>query len=128
MVAVSLKKKKFFPKSKNIDKIVNISDSFNVIVSDLSPNITGIWELDSERIYDYNKRVLYYAKKLLNKNGILVMKTFEGRTLNKIISLVKKYFKYVKIYKPKASRKRSAEIYLICYRLERSNRISNKSL
>lgn len=85
----------------------------DVIVSDLSPNITGIWELDTERIYDYNKKVLQFIDKFLKPGGITVIKSFEGKYSRRIINKVKERFRWVDIYKPKASRKRSAEFYII---------------
>lgn len=98
---------------------------FDVIVSDISPNISGIWELDTERIYLYNEKVLDYVNKFLRRGGNLVMKSFEGKRFRDIISRAKSFFKIVKIYKPRASRKRSAEIYVICfYFLPKSDRTS----
>ena len=100
----------------------------DVIVSDLSPNITGIWELDTEVIYDYNMKVLEYAEHFLERDGILVMKSFEGRRVNSITRKLKSRFRYVRIYKPRASRKRSAEIYFICmYYRPKSRKTPNKS-
>ncbi len=116
---------------KTLSKIEKILEDkkVDVIVSDLSPSISGIWELDTEIIYDYNRRVLDYADNFLKRNGKLIMKSFEGRNLNSIYNVLEKNFKIIKIYKPKASRKRSAEIYFICmyYRL-RSARASNNIL
>jgi len=85
----------------------------DVIVSDASPNITGVYEIDTVRIYEINKRVLFIAKKFLKKRGILVLKTFQGREEYKLRKLLEKNFKFIKIHKPHASRKRSAEIYYI---------------
>jgi 23S rRNA (uridine2552-2'-O)-methyltransferase len=86
----------------------------DVIVSDLSPNITGIWELDTEKIYDYNVRVLDYADSFLVKGGTLILKSFEGRYLDRVKARLKRFFKYVRVYRPTATRKRSSEIYFVC--------------
>ena len=116
---------------ETISKIKKILENkkIDVIVSDLSPSISGIWELDTEIIYDYNRRVLDYVDSFLRKNGKLIMKSFEGKNLKNIYNILKKKFKIIKIYKPKASRKRSAEIYFICmYHRLRSTRTSNNIL
>lgn len=96
-------------------KLLNILGErrVDVIVSDLSPNITGIWELDTERIYDYNMRVLQYIDKFLKIGGRAVIKSFEGKYSRRIINKMKDRFKWVGSYKPRASRKRSAEFYII---------------
>lgn len=98
----------------------------DTILSDLSPNITGIWELDIERIYEYNLRTLDYVNNFLKRGGNLVLKSFSGRYTNKLRKKLEKIFRYVYIYKPKASRKRSAEEYFICkgYRPPRRERNS----
>ena len=95
----------------------------DVIVSDASPNITGVYEIDSMKIYEINKRVMHIAKKFLKRNGILVLKTFQGREEQRVRRMLMKKFKFIKIYKPKASRKRSSEIYYIgFYFLPKSSR------
>jgi len=101
--------------TKTLEKIDNILQGrkADVIVSDASPNITGVYEIDTYRIYEINKRVLYIAKKFLKRRGILVLKTFQGREEEKLQRLLKKYFRFIKIHKPRASRKRSSEIYYI---------------
>lgn len=100
---------------ETIEKLLKVLEEkkVDVIVSDLSPNITGIWELDTERIYDYNMRVLQYIDRFLKTGGKTVIKSFEGRYSRKIINKVRDRFKWVRSYKPKASRKRSAEFYII---------------
>lgn len=86
----------------------------DVIVSDLSPKLTGISELDSEKMLEYNMAVLKYVREFLRRGGKLVMKTFESRSTAKVIKALKESFVIVKKYKPVASRKTSAEVYLIC--------------
>ncbi len=102
-------------KKETIEKISKMikENKVDVLVSDLSPNITGIWELDTEKIYDYNKVTMRYIDRFLRKGGTAVIKSFEGRYSDRIIKMVKRRFKWVAKYKPKASRKRSAEFYII---------------
>jgi len=87
----------------------------DVIVSDASPNITGVYEIDTQVIFDINKRILYICDKMLKHGGSLVVKTFEGKHEHTLIRLLKKRFKIVRKYKPKISRKRSSETYYICF-------------
>ena len=90
----------------------------DVIVSDASPNITGVYEVDTEKIFDINKRVLQICDKILKYGGTLVIKTFEGRHEKTLMKLLKKRFKIIRKYKPKISRKRSSETYYICFRYQ----------
>lgn len=87
----------------------------DVIVSDASPNITGVYEIDTEVIFDINKRILQICDKILKHGGSLVVKTFEGKHENALIKLLSKRFKTIRKYKPKTSRKRSSETYYICF-------------
>lgn len=90
----------------------------DVVVSDASPNITGVYEVDTEKIFDINKRVLQICDKILKYGGTLVIKTFEGRHEKTLMKLLKKRFKIIRKYKPKISRKRSSETYYICFRYQ----------
>jgi 23S rRNA (uridine2552-2'-O)-methyltransferase len=101
---------------ETISKVGDIigEDKFDVIVSDVSPNISGIWELDTIKIYESNLQVLKYVRKFLREGGILILKTFEGKYTSKLLTKLKREFRIIKLYKPRASRKRSAETYFIC--------------
>ena len=55
-----------------------------------------------------------FAKGLLNENGYFISKIFMGGTFNEIVAEGKKYFKEVKVFKPKSSRKDSKESFIIC--------------
>lgn len=92
----------------------------DVVVSDASPNITGVYEVDTEKIFDINKRVLQICDKILKYDGTLVIKTFEGRHEKNLMKLLKKRFRIIKKYKPKISRKRSSETYYICFKYKGS--------
>ncbi len=85
----------------------------NVILSDASPNISGHWSLDHARSIDLVEKTLDIANELLKPEGRLVAKAFHGDMLDTIENRMKAMFSFVKIHKPKASRKRSSEIYFI---------------
>ena len=88
-------------------------EKFNTILSDLSPNISGIIELDKNKFLNLILRVLEIADNHLKKNGIIVTKFFQSENTPYIFKLFQKKFKIVKIYKPQSSKKRSKEAYII---------------
>jgi 23S rRNA (uridine2552-2'-O)-methyltransferase len=87
--------------------------SADVIVADVSPNVSGIWELDHARQIDLARQSLHIATSILRLEGNFFVKVFQGRTLNKFVAEVKRYFRFVKLVKPKASRAKSAELYIL---------------
>ena len=86
----------------------------DVVLSDLSPNVTGIWDLDHERQIDLASAALRVAKAVLKPGGNFLVKLFQGRRLKGYVDELKKEFSFVKLYKPPASRKESAEIFAVC--------------
>ncbi|MGZ5550572.1 MAG: RlmE family RNA methyltransferase [Nitrososphaeraceae archaeon] len=97
------------------NSILTISNSpVDVVLSDLSPNVSGNWELDHARQIDLTRNALNLSRKILKKGGKAVFKVFQGDMLNELIIELKKGFKKVIITKPNASRQVSSEIYLIC--------------
>ncbi len=102
-----------FTKKETIEKIKGIAQSFDVIISDASPSISGVWDIDHFRSIELCRRVLEIAKEVLKPGGNLLVKVFQGSEINNFVNEVRKNFKYVKITKPKASRKKSAEIYVV---------------
>ncbi|MGH9980049.1 MAG: RlmE family RNA methyltransferase [Nitrososphaeraceae archaeon] len=98
-----------------INSILKISNSHvDVVLSDLSPNVSGNWDLDHARQIDLSRNALKLCNRILKKGGKAVFKVFQGDMLNELISELKKEFKRVIITKPTASRQVSSEIYLIC--------------
>jgi len=90
----------------------------DVVVSDVSPNISGIWEVDNARQIDLARRSLEIAVSVLKPNGNFFAKTFQGQMTESFIKEAKQYFTFVKIVKPKASRPKSAEIYILAMKLK----------
>jgi len=87
--------------------------NFDVVLSDLSPNLTGIWDVDHARQIDLAEKAYKIACSTLKPNGIFFTKVFDGPYLKDFIRKVKEHFKDVKILKPKASRPESAELYIL---------------
>ena len=90
----------------------------DVVLSDASPNISGIWELDNARQIDLAGQALNLSLSLLHPQGNFFVKVFEGNMLPGFVKKVKKHFDVVKIIKPKASRAKSSEMYLLAMQLK----------
>lgn len=87
--------------------------SADVIISDVSPNISGVWELDHARQIDLARQSLRIATSVLRPRGNFFVKVFQGDMLNDFVEEVKQYFSFVKLIKPKASRAKSSELYVL---------------
>ena len=86
----------------------------DVVMSDMAVNTTGIKNIDSIQTGELCKEAMVFAKDFLNENGYFISKIFMGGTFNEIVAEGKKYFKEVKVFKPKSSRKDSKESFIIC--------------
>ena len=106
-----------------IDSILKITNSTNVdvVLSDLSPNVSGNWELDHARQIDLTKNALTLSRKIIKKGGKVVLKVFQGDMLNELIEELRKDFRKVIITKPTASRQVSSELYVICIGYNKSH-------
>ena len=95
----------------------NKTSKVDVVMSDMAVNTTGIKNIDSIQTGELCKEAMVFAKDLLNENGYFISKIFMGGTFNEIVAEGKKYFKEVKVFKPKSSRKDSKESFIICKKL-----------
>ncbi len=94
--------------------------SADAVISDVSPNISGIWELDHARQIDLARKSLQIATAVLRPRGNFFVKVFHGDMLKGLVEEVKHHFSSVKFVKPRASRKKSSEIYVLGMRLKRT--------
>ena len=92
----------------------NTNSKVDLVMSDMAVNTTGIKNIDSIQTGELCKEAMIFAKDLLSKNGYFISKIFMGGTFNEIVAEGKKYFKEVKVFKPKSSRKDSKESFIIC--------------
>ncbi len=90
-----------------------IGGSADVVISDAAPNLSGIWDVDHARSVDLARAALRIAKQLLRPGGNFLVKVFQGDMFNEYLGEVKREFSSVHSYAPPASRKESAEIYVI---------------
>ena len=95
----------------------NTISKVDVVMSDMAVNTTGIKNIDSIQTGELCKEAMVFAKDLLNENGYFISKIFMGGTFNEIVAEGKKYFKEVRVFKPKSSRKDSKESFIICKKL-----------
>jgi len=91
----------------------------DVVISDVSPNVSGIWELDHARQIDLARHSLRVAVSTLRQGGHFFVKVFQGDMLNDFTQEVKQCFSFVKMIKPKASRAKSSELYIVAMNLVR---------
>jgi len=85
----------------------------DVVVSDMAPNLSGIESTDAARISHLVELAVEFAQKHLKADGALVVKVFHGSSYSPLTKLFKETFHVVKPIKPKASRDKSSETFLI---------------
>jgi 23S rRNA (uridine2552-2'-O)-methyltransferase len=85
----------------------------DLVVSDMAPNLSGIPASDAARVAHLVELAVEFALKHLRPEGALVCKTFHGSGYSQLVKLFKQSFRVVKPVKPKASRDRSAETFLV---------------
>ena len=95
----------------------HIHTKIDVVMSDMAVNTTGIKNIDSIQTGELCKEAMLFAKEMIKENGYFISKIFMGGAFNEIVAEGKKFFKEVKIFKPKSSRKDSKESFIICKNL-----------
>jgi 23S rRNA (uridine2552-2'-O)-methyltransferase len=85
----------------------------DVVVSDMAPNLSGIDSVDAARITHLIELAVEFAQMHLKPQGALVVKVFHGSGYSQLVKLFKDSFKIVKPIKPKASRDKSSEQFLV---------------
>jgi len=97
-----------------IERIQSVSGlAFDVVVSDLSPNISGVWEVDHARQMELARTALRIARVILRPAGNMLVKIFQGSELKEFQLEMKSSFSTLRIVKPPASRPESAELYFL---------------
>lgn len=95
----------------------------DAVISDVSPNISGIWEVDNARQIDLARQSLRIALSVLKPNGNFFVKIFQGEMTESFVKEVKQHFAFVKLVKPKASIPKSAELYVLAMNLKIKERL-----
>jgi 23S rRNA (uridine2552-2'-O)-methyltransferase len=90
-----------------------LGPKFDVVISDLSPNVSGIWEVDHARQIELARCALRIARANLTPAGSMLVKVFQGSELKDFQNDMRSSFRIVRIVKPPASRPESAELYFL---------------
>ena len=85
----------------------------DVVVSDMAPNLSGVESADAARMSHLVELAVEFCQAQMKPNGALVVKVFHGSGYSQLVKLFKESFKVVKPFKPKASRDKSAENFLV---------------
>ncbi len=108
-----------FTEVKTIEKIVEIfnGEKIDLILSDISPTLSGINAVDAVRINELGELVLDFCKTHLSSRGCILVKTFHGSGHSQLIDKYKKVFSSVFKRKPDSSRSGSAEVFVLAKNL-----------
>ncbi|WHZ11461.1 MAG: 23S rRNA (uridine(2552)-2'-O)-methyltransferase [Burkholderiaceae bacterium] len=85
----------------------------DLVLSDMAPNLSGIAAADAARIADVVELAVAFALAHLTPQGVLVAKVFHGSGYSQLVELFKRSFRAVRPLKPKASRNKSSETFLV---------------
>jgi len=86
----------------------------DVVLSDLAPNVSGVWDIDHARQISLSTIALNFARQVLRQGGSAVFKVFEGDMLSEFRAELDKSFGRALLSKPSASRQQSSELYIVC--------------
>lgn len=85
----------------------------DLVVSDMAPNLSGVAMADSAAVALVVELAVDFAARHLKPNGALLVKCFHGSGYSQLVELFKRTFRVVSVRKPKASRDKSAETFLV---------------
>jgi 23S rRNA (uridine2552-2'-O)-methyltransferase len=102
-----------------LEALVGEGASLDLVVSDLAPNLSGVGAADAARMGHLAELALEFAGRHLKPGGALLIKCFHGSGYSQIVEAFKRSFVTVAPRKPKASRGKSAETYLLGRSLKR---------
>jgi len=96
-----------------VEKLQGIRKYYGTILSDIAPRTSGNKWVDQQQSLSLARRVLELTGKLLESDGNIYVKVFEGEDFKEFVDSVRKSFKTVKIFKPKSSRNESREVFVL---------------
>ncbi|MEE8481837.1 MAG: RlmE family RNA methyltransferase [Acidiferrobacterales bacterium] len=104
-----------FTEAEGLERLLSALDGHPVdlVLSDMAPNISGIALSDQARSVYLMELALDFCEQVLRPGGTLLVKAFQGAGFPDFLKTLKQRFKTVKSRKPKASRSKSREIYLL---------------
>jgi 23S rRNA (uridine2552-2'-O)-methyltransferase len=92
---------------------VSIEGSADLVLSDVAPNLSGIPNVDQARLLELAGAAIQLCRKVLKRDGVLLVKAFHGEAFDEVREELNKTFLNVKVVKPPASRGESAETYVV---------------
>jgi len=109
-----------FTESSVYEKLLSMTkgQKMNTVLSDMAPNMSGQLSVDQPKSMYLAELALDMAIKMLMPNGYFVVKVFQGDGFDAYVQIARQTFKKVAIKKPKASRPRSKEVYLLASQLK----------
>jgi len=109
-----------FTESSVYEKLLNMTkgQKINTVLSDMAPNMSGQLSVDQPKSMYLAELSLDMAIKTLMPNGYFIVKVFQGDGFDAYVQITRQTFKKVVIKKPKASRPRSKEVYLLASQLK----------
>ncbi len=111
-----------FTEEKVLDELTAVLEdrTVDLVISDMAPNLSGMKETDQPRAIYLTELALDFACSTLRPGGALLMKCFEGSGLDELRGDIRNSFKQLSNFKPKASRGKSREIYVLGRQFEGS--------
>lgn len=94
------------------------SRAVDLVISDMAPNLSGVSSADAARIQHVCELAMAFSRAHLKPNGALIVKAFHGSGFSQIVQSFKQHFKRVAERKPKASRDKSSETFLVARELK----------
>ncbi|MGH8197251.1 MAG: 23S rRNA (uridine(2552)-2'-O)-methyltransferase RlmE [Steroidobacteraceae bacterium] len=85
----------------------------DLVMSDMAPNISGVDVTDQARAAELEALALDFSRQVLGPEGAVVLKVFQGAGFQELLADARRGFRAVRMRKPKASRQRSSETYLV---------------
>jgi 23S rRNA (uridine2552-2'-O)-methyltransferase len=92
---------------------LSIENRADVVLSDVSPNLSGIPNVDQARLLELGLSAIELCAKVLKRDGVFVVKAFHGEAFDELRERLETVFNKVKVVKPSASRGESAETYVV---------------
>lgn len=104
-----------FSEPKVVEELLAVIDKqpVDLVISDIAPNISGVSAIDQPRSMYLAELAWDFAQQILKKNGSFLVKVFQGQKFEDFVKILRQNFTKVFIRKPKASRARSREVYLL---------------
>jgi 23S rRNA (uridine2552-2'-O)-methyltransferase len=99
------------------EKVLLDGEKADVVLSDLSPNLSGIGNVDQARALELSGAAIDLCRKALKPEGVFLIKAFQGEAFGELVARLKAEFSSVKVVKPPASRGESRETYVLARNL-----------